>query len=564
MRFRLIPHAIASYILLTLLILYYRFDSIIINPSISDVFVVGAFSCLVLLIVYCSLHISRLSEALVFMPLIISLVFFVRVLPNIVLDYPPLQDPYYYIICSHNVLTFGTIQSNVGWWYPQSSMELNWPVLHILTAQLSSITGLDLLFFLRFLMPFIGVIFFLGVFVFSYRLFKNYGASLLAGLITSLSASTIFYQSEFHPQGLALTFFVFILICFFYTRRQKSLPFVAISLVFVGAFTLSHHFSTLFLALICIAFIAIAILAGRLFLMKWFGFLLSDITFLLILVVAIIGFYAYSDPGLLVFFASWSFESGPVSSIASAQPVEPLITVLLNLTQWIPIAAVVIAAPFILFYKKVELIRALILLFIIFIVGGLSMVLFFMPTDRMLALSLPLIGAICSIILFVLIKGTASNRVLFRLIKRSTAKRVVLVVTIIAISLAMVAGIFGSQTPAYFFKTSEPNSYYWYDNTPPSAIDTAASGTWSSSHIVQNSTFGVTFSTWAIPFYYGNFPYYNVNPTFTGSDNVTESQHSDYYVIDKNVHYDGNIPLWEINQITDRVYSGPNILIYAG
>jgi hypothetical protein len=544
MKRRFMVIAAITYFLLTLQILNIRYSPIILSPLITDIFTVFLASAIVISLTYLSFKIKTKLDILLLMPLAIILVFLVRALPNIILAYPPLSDPYYYFTCTTNVLDFGTLQSQIGWWYPQSTTQLNWPILEILTVQSITISGLDPMIYLRFLMPFIGIIFFLGIYTLTYDISKRYGVALLAALIAVLSSTTIFYQSEYHPQGLALTLFVFVLIGLFRSRSNNAIPFVLISLVFISAFTLSHHFSTLFLALICMLMIGLIVIGQKIsFLQKWLSFLSSDITFLSIVVIMIFSFYIYTNPNLLHFFLDWSHDLNTVSK--NTQTIsEPLLTTGLNLAKWIPISIILLAVPSIMWHKRNELIRPLIILFLIIVVGSLGLFLFFLPLDRLLAFSMPIIGVICSIALFNL--STA----------RSRLKRTLFQVSVVGISIAMVAGIFASQTPAYFFKSSEPNAYYLYNNSPSDAVETESLGLWLIEKIPENSTYGVTSATWAIPFFYGKNP----------DGNVKDIKNMDFYnyvIINHNSKFDMENQIVSIESGMNNVYSGPSVDIYS-
>lgn len=533
-----------TYLLLTLLILDVKYAPISLTLLVTDVITILLFSSIVLSLAFLSFKIVSRQDLLILLPAAIILVFLVRALPNIILYYPPLADPYYHFVCTSNIIDFGTIQSQVNWWYSQADVQLNWPLMQILTAQTTMISGMNILFFYRFLMPFIGVVFFLGITALTYDLTKQYGPSLLAGLIGSLSATTIFYQSEYHPQALALTLFVFVLIGFFRSRTSNTVSFSLISLIIISASTLSHHFSTLFLSLISLTMVGLIFIGQRIpYLRKWFSFLTSDISFLSLFVIVIFSFYVYTMPDQLRFLFDWSLGLSPITGNAEYIR-EPLITTILNSAKWIPISIVLLAIPSIIWTKKQEFIRPLIILFVIFTVGSFSLFLFFLPLDRLLAFSMPIIGVICSIALFKLYASTTK------------VKRSIFIGATIAISLAMIAGIFASQTPAYFFKTSGPDPYYWYNNQPPNAVETQISGLWSSSHIQTNATYGVTFASWDIAFYYGKNPSNNI---YT----INDQQDVSHYIVDNNAWFGNNTLLVDIKDKTNTIYSGPNISYYT-
>ncbi len=542
MRNKLKLYAGISYILITILILYFHFMPTIVNSLFTDIIFIILLSSLIITLISSSFQISNKSEVITFLPAALILIFFVRAIPNMLLAYPPFADPYYHFICTINIMDYGTFESNVQWWYPQSDIQLNWPMLHVLTVQLSSLSDLDLMFFFRWLMPFLGTVLFFGVFIFAHRFTNNYGISYLAALIGTSAATTIFYQSEYHPQGLALTLLIFLLFGFFNAHSKKSVSFVVIALLFIFSFTFSHHFSTLFMCTICILAIVLAVITRNIPPLRNHSiFLPYGVTILFIAVISTLSFYLYTNPDLLLFLFDWSLDLTPISG-GSKQAQTPLLTAILNSTKWISVTIVIISVPFILYKKETKYIGLLLITFLIFTVGFLSLFFFFMPLDRVFAIVMPLIGTICAISLFKL-KGIKIN------------KKILINIAIIIISIAIVGGILGSQSPSYFLKSSELNSYYWYSNDLPDAIDSEISGHWSKKYIESDNRFGVTFASWSIPFYYGRNSVENVS-SLKSIDGLN------YIVLNKNVVYDGEVSLSEISDMSYQIYSGPNIVYF--
>ena len=77
------------------------------------------------------------------------------------------------------------------------------------------------------------------------------------------------------------------------------------------------------------------------------------------------------------------------------------------------------------------------------------------------------------------------------------------VVIAVFASLLMTAGVFNSQTPAYFFQDSESSTYYWYSNVLPKMEMYKPAGEWGGSYVPVDSYIEVEFDTRVIPFYYG-------------------------------------------------------------
>ncbi|WP_019176652.1 glycosyltransferase family protein [Methanomassiliicoccus luminyensis] len=538
--------AILVYTLLTALILHTKFPGAVDNALVSDLVTVFLFSAVIALIVHRSLKINKLSELAIFLPAALVMVFLIRAIPNIILGYPPLEDPYYHYVCATNVLQYGTIQPHMSWWYYQADMQLTWPMMHILTAQLVEMTGLDAMFFFRFFSPIVGTAFFLGLFTLAYMFTRHFGMALLAGLIGSMGSTVIFYQSEYHPQGLALVFFVFILYGFLKTRERYDVPFIIMSSLFILSFILTHHFSTLFLALVFLVFIALGLVANKIPLLKdMFGFLSKDVRFLLPISIIVLIFSIYTNPDMVELLLNWTINLKPVSGLSTApQVTTPLLTVILNFSKWIPILIVLLTVPFILNGKDKNLKRLLVIVTLIFVIGALGLFLIFLPLDRLLAFSMPIVAVICSITVLRLVRPKIYPR------------KVALTLCTIAIIFAIVAGMLASQMPAYFFKSSGTDPYYWYGNDLPDAVDTGMAGQWSIENIERNRTYGVSFSTWSIPFYYGKNPNMNIG-------GIDDRDHYDYVVVNKNNYYDAKKSLNSIEAEANKIYSGPNIVYYS-
>jgi len=531
-----------SYILITILIIYFRFLPTIVNSLVSDIIFITLLSSLVITLVASSFNIKNKSEVITFLPAALILVFFVRALPNIILEFPLFADQYYYSICTINVFEFGTIESHVTWWYPQSTTQLNWPMLHILTSQLGLVSSIDVMIVTQWIMPFVGVIFFFGIMAFSFKLYNNYGVSFLAALIGTLSISTIFYQSEYHPQGFALTLFLFVLIGFFSTRSKTSMSSVLVALIFISAFTLSHHFSSLFLSMICGMAVVFNIIILRIYKNhNKFNYLFSDISFFLIVVVSIFGFYIYVNPDLFEHFFIWSMEMNPITGNAELSKT-PFLTMLLNFTKWIPIVIVILATPSIIRHNHPGQIRALLMVMLIAIAGVLGMLMLFMPLDRMLALLMPVISVICAISLYRFYNNT----------NKKSADRIIKII----ISITIIGGILGSQVPTFFFLTSEPNSYYWYNNDLPHAVETELSGAWSISYIDNNSKYGVTSTTRSIPLLYGKISDQNI-------DLIDPKINQNYFIINRDISFKEKVTITTIIQENNQIYAGPDIVFYS-
>ena len=69
--------------------------------------------------------------------LVVFVGFFVRSLPNLLLSFPPDHDTYYYYSTLLNVVRFHTLASFQQQWYGDTARQLQWPMLQLLTTQVS-------------------------------------------------------------------------------------------------------------------------------------------------------------------------------------------------------------------------------------------------------------------------------------------------------------------------------------------------------------------------------------------------------------------------------------------
>src|SRR2546426_5892902 len=130
--------------------------------------------------------------------------FLVRAVPSIRLDVPSLHDSYAYAISMQGIYQSGTLNPVLGWWYPQVDQQLNWPVMQILTVELSKLLGVDPFWLVRFQEPLLGGITAVAVFMLARTATGRDSVSLIAALFVSSSDLVIYYQAEYHPQGFVL------------------------------------------------------------------------------------------------------------------------------------------------------------------------------------------------------------------------------------------------------------------------------------------------------------------------------------------------------------------------
>ena len=163
-------------------------------------------------------------------------------------------------------------------WYSLVDQQLDWPGMQLLTTALAYATHIDVMQLYKFQEPIMGVLLVLGAFVLAKVVTNSNRVALLTALFVCFSQELIIYQAEYHPQGLAFVYFTFFIYCYIKLKSSKNAFIYVPLLLFLLAFIISHHFSSLFVGLIAVAFICILIIAPHLPYLKYkFSGLLPNI-----------------------------------------------------------------------------------------------------------------------------------------------------------------------------------------------------------------------------------------------------------------------------------------------
>ena len=517
---RLKISAIISYILLGLLAIYFKFFPFNINSLLVNFFVCSSVIVFIGLMVYGLLMINKPKHVLYLMPQSLAFVFLARAVPNLRCSYPPLHDPYYHYVCSLNLLKYGTLQPLLNWWYPQIDMQLHWPNMHLINAALVKVTSCVEMQFFRFQEPLMGVILFLAVFILAKCVTKNNAnnaVSMLAALFVSLGDTIIFYQSEYHPQGLAFVYFTFLFYFYIKSRSQRNIFFTSLMILLIMVFALSHHFSSLLLGLLAIAYLVALFATGNLpFLRDRFpeiaGVVKKDYTLWGIIAVVMLSyhFFGYFSFGKQILTAL--NESSPSASLITAGSQVPLQVTLLNAAKYVLLFLTLPSLVYLFKTKNINEYRCGLLLVCVLIGGVVGTFIIFSPIDRIVGFYMP----------FAAIFGALT---VFRLKDEWLAainKKFVLSGLIFLASVPMVAGFFNSQSPAYFLQNSVSHPYYWYSNDLSSFNRYGVIGKWLNDYTSINSSYVAESDTMMIPFYYAEKSINNVRyiKNFSGSSKL--------------------------------------------
>jgi len=536
---RLLLVAIFNAFLLIPIIFYFRFFPIILNSFITNCLVVSLIITIILLFSYGSLLIKRLRDAFFLIPQATIFTFVSMALPNLRLSFPPLQDPYYYLAATMNIADYGSLKPILMWWYPQIDMQLHWPNMNLITTGLSYSTNLDLMQIVRFQEPLLGTLIFLGTFILTRQITKKNNVAFLSALLTSFSSIILFYLSEYHPQGLVYIFFILLLFFYigYHTNTSKKFVFGILTILVVVVLVLTHHFSSLFLGILAIAYLFIIYLICNLpFLKNKLIFIVQDLKkdYSLFGIIAVI-MLSYH------LFAYLLFGKGVLNILLGREPLSQLITMgpnvsmfttLLSSTKWVLLILALISVFYITKTKNKDEFRCAILLGCLLIAGFIGTFIVFSPTDRMIGFYLPLASLFASLTIFKLRDHK------FKISRRKLPT--ILLISII--STPIIGGFFSAQSPAYYFHDSKPDTSYWYSNRLPKMDEYKFGGEWSGYYIAKNAIIGTEFDTNTIPFYFGNhslafikdidnthnFNYYLINPSIPYGDKLYDKKYFDH------------------------------------
>jgi len=547
---KLIIIAVITYLLLVLIEVYFKYFPTIINSKVTNFVIVGSTFLLISSLVYGIFLIKNPIDISLILPQALIFIFIARAVPHLRLSYPPLHDPYYYFITSLNIIQYGTLQPIMKWWYSQIDMQLHYPALHILTATLTQATGIEPMLFARFLNPALGLVFFLGVYLVVKEITKNIKISLLAALFSSLIDILIFYQSEYHPQGLSFTVFILLIYAFIKFDKNRNLIHFLLVGMFMILLLFTHHFTSIFIALI-FALYLVFLIAYNLASQK--DIKISTILNTYKADILVIGCYL-----TLVLFYNFIYYKRMVKifySMTTGSLTYPLIIPLVSISACIilisslilirrnknflkksltnrSVATIIIiiatAVTLFLYYRNINSLLHLLAIYKVFLFmlafiyimeDGLwvketnltrSMVLFFsiilsgvigfysinkFPVDRVIGFSAPFACIFASTILYKFSNAKKIN-------KHSALKSERPLLTILIVSSLITFSFFNSQIPAFFFKDSKVDTSYWYSNILPSMTEYKICGSWVNKITKQDSTYYTKGTCLEIPFYF--------------------------------------------------------------
>jgi len=432
----------------------------------------------------------------------------IRIIPNLRLSSPPFNDSYTYIIGSQHITQYGTLTPQLSDWFPSVEYYLKWPILNLISSFIEQIAGFSNLMNLEFLAPLLSIIMIFSVFILAKQVTNSLNISALSALIAACVDATIFYQSEYHPQGLAVSFF-FLAVAFTLksVRNQKS-SLIFISAILILILVLVHHFSAIFVALLG-GIMLIAISLERLFAepsekkqisgenpdhrrklstilsSRWLMFILFGASYMMI-----IGFSAFET------FLGKLVQSSSTTALLTIGSGVPLITSILSSYKW---GLLIIALPA-LYYsirsRKSMMIQVSFLTIAVLISIGVASFAIGGPADRLIAFAFPLIGIFSSMTIFLIIKQSKKSYSIWR---RSIG---IIATTFVILLCAM--SVFNTAIPSLFFDGSGTDTHYYFSNDLTTISRYESMGTWVTEHIDNQTTLSVEFDTAMIAFYFSH------------------------------------------------------------
>ena len=498
---------VGAYILTALLLLYFFYFPSLGTPLFSDILIVLGVLVLLSSLVYAAIKARRSSEVSLVLLATVLFSILASLIPHLRLTYPYKHDCYFYFISFLNILEHGTLQPMLGWWYGLVDVHLQWPVMYLLGSMTAQVTAIDSISFLRFQQPLTGVISALAVFALAREVTRNNTIALLSVLFALASDVVIARHSQYHPQGLALTFFVLFLYFCLKSRSIRGLSYNALALVVLAAFLLTHHFSSIFVALLAIGAIGLNHLVS--IFPPWIGRITrvareirADYSVWMIVAVAGIAYHLMIPSPVLPHFILSAIEAQPDAPLWLVGGDVPILVTLLNSSKWGILFVAGISILRVLRTPKPHELRLLVLLVCTLLAGVVSHFIIGGPSGRVILFYTPLVSVFAAMTI-------GQLYVCQKISIRRTQVTKVIIILISAVLLA--AGFFNAHwMPALYFKSSEPNVHFYFSNVLSSVNKYGYTGEWIKRHTPQDSRYIVKWDTWILPFFFAERPMGNI------------------------------------------------------
>ena len=514
--------SILAFGLLALFGVYLRYFPVILSPTFTNIMIIGLIVVLLALLVFEPFQITRSLDTYILLPQYLLFAFLVRAATTLRLTYQPLDDPNYYAVCTRNILDFGTLEPIYSWWYPLVQQQLVWPDLHLLGAVLTHITNIFSVDVLRLSLPLYGMLFFLGAFLLAREVTKNTTVAFLAGLFASTADSVIFYQAEYHPQGLAIILFVFLMVLVVRYLTTGSSTTAILVLIYLVAISFCHHFTSLYLGIFSL-YMFVMLWLPRTIYIAIFGYnpipnIRATSVFWLLASMMMFLNHLYNYPSFISSVKGLLGNTAPFGQLITAGQTIPLQVTVLNSSKYILLVLALISIIYVLKTKDEREFLAVILVAGIGVSGVVATFVAYVPVDRLITFYISFAAIFASLTLY-RVKNNWFAQV------RHSLKTA----TIVAISLVILfAGPFNFMPPAIILHDLPEDPYYWHDNDFTAFSTFGVPGYWIKDHIETSAKFSTYNETTMIPFFYGEHPLNNI---YGGS---STGINSDYYIAEAN------------------------------
>lgn len=473
------------------------------SPVIANTIFIAALAAYLVSLVTCSIVTENRNRSWVILAFTVLLAVLLRMIPNLLLEYPPLNDPYYEIVGHRNVALFGTISPGQGNWYPQMSTLMHWPLMVILSGSSQQVSGLEEMFFIRFFAPLLSPVFVLSVYLLGREITRDNRIANLAAIMAACIDVIVFNQSEYHPQGVAISLFFLVLFSMTRANRTRRPVFTSMFALFAFSLVLSHHFTSFLITGLGAIMILVCSLdrpiggggktehSAKGMQKKYSSFIDNWA----LLVVVGLAFASFVGSSTMKEFFEMTMGSIPNSKLITYGSGVPIMVTVLGTYKWI---LILLALPAILLVLKKKTREARHIVFVLgailvsmavvnFLTGG--------PQDRLIAFSFPMVSLLVAMTFVSWISRDT----------RRTGRRRTVVAATVLTTLALMS-VLNSQIPAIYFMGTQPDTYYWYSNDLSTNSHYESAGLWISQHTDKNATFTTEFDTFVIPFYYAEFP----------------------------------------------------------
>jgi len=546
---------VLSVILVFAFAFYYYFPTLV-NPLSTDIILTLLIFTFFSLLTYGSIKAETKVEIYLFLSIIVICGILARSIPHLRFVHMSLWDPYYYSIPALNIAQNGTLQPILINWYSMVRIGLCWPMLSSNTVTLAQITNININWFFQYQEPLLGAAYTLGIFLLAKEVTRNNKIALISALLATIAEDVVFYQSEYHPQGLAFIFFAFFLWSYIKSINNSRGVYKCIALIFLVGLLLSHDFSSIFISFLALSIIIFSMLVFVLPRTKLFNIIkqagaIMRKDFIFLALIALIGFayHFFGYDALIQTFLIRLTETQSPSVVWTTAIKAPFLTVFLNYAKWGILLLASLTIIRIIRSPNENEIRLLVLLSGILAAGLVGSFIAGAPLDRFIAFYVPEISMFAAMTIFSCFTYYGT-RTFFKF-------------PLVQIGIPLVIGIllsmqfFNAQIPAFYFKSSSINPYYWYSNDLSSLNLYGLTGQWIKNYTPKDAKYVGDWGDCMIPFYYAERPDQNVSlikdsQTYPGS----------YIVLNPNVpscQYEGQLDKEQFLETIDTVYSNGTI-----